>query len=222
LRAALAGRLAAVRVAVGVLVAVELGLEVVVAGGDQGQHAVQVAAGRRQPAMRVVASQGPQHHVEALLDHRALWRQQHRHRALGRCGKHLGRLVPQRDLAQLATLCAGQQGEAGAHGVGAAAKRIENGQGGGHSGGGSRAKPPIFRDDGALAGSQALAGDAKVMEESAEVLRVGDLALAYRFTDVDGRQVPMLEIWDARRSGVLGRTKSPPTWEKHVLAVRRA
>lgn len=40
----------------------------------------------------------------------------------------------------------------------------------------------------------ALAGDAKVMEKSGEVLRVGDLALAYGFTDIDGRQVPAFEM----------------------------
>jgi hypothetical protein len=91
-------------------------------------------------------------------------------------------------------LAARGQCEASAHGVGAAAEAVENGKAGGHSGGGSRAKPPIFRDDGALAESQALAGDTKVMEESSEVLRVGDLALAYRFTDIDGRQVPVFEM----------------------------
>lgn len=40
----------------------------------------------------------------------------------------------------------------------------------------------------------ALAGDAKVMEKTGEVLRVADLALAYGFTDIDGRRVPAFEM----------------------------
>ncbi|MDM0010661.1 SDR family oxidoreductase [Variovorax sp. J22G73] len=40
----------------------------------------------------------------------------------------------------------------------------------------------------------ALAGDAQVMEKTGEVLRVADLALAYGFTDVDGRRVPAFEM----------------------------
>lgn len=40
----------------------------------------------------------------------------------------------------------------------------------------------------------ALAGDAKVIDKSGEVLRVADLALAYGFTDIDGRQVAAFEM----------------------------
>jgi len=40
----------------------------------------------------------------------------------------------------------------------------------------------------------ALAGDPMVMDRSGEVLRVGDLAREYSFTDIDGRQVPTFEI----------------------------
>ena len=40
----------------------------------------------------------------------------------------------------------------------------------------------------------ALAGDARVMDRSGEVLRVGDLAREYGFTDIDGRQVPPFEM----------------------------
>jgi hypothetical protein len=40
----------------------------------------------------------------------------------------------------------------------------------------------------------ALACDPKVLEKSGEVLRVGDLAEAYGFTDVDGRRVPAFEM----------------------------
>lgn len=40
----------------------------------------------------------------------------------------------------------------------------------------------------------ALAGDAQVMEKTGEVLRVADLALAYGFTDIDGRRVPAFEM----------------------------
>lgn len=40
----------------------------------------------------------------------------------------------------------------------------------------------------------ALAGDPKVMERSGQVLRVGDLAQAYGFTDIDGRVVPPFEL----------------------------
>jgi len=40
----------------------------------------------------------------------------------------------------------------------------------------------------------ALAGDPKVMDRSGEVLRVGDLAREYGFTDIDGRQVPPFEM----------------------------
>ena len=40
----------------------------------------------------------------------------------------------------------------------------------------------------------ALAGDAKVLEKTGAVLRVGDLALEYGFTDIDGRQVKAFEM----------------------------
>lgn len=40
----------------------------------------------------------------------------------------------------------------------------------------------------------ALASDPKVMERSGQVLRVGDLAQAYGFTDIDGRVVPPFEL----------------------------
>lgn len=40
----------------------------------------------------------------------------------------------------------------------------------------------------------ALASDANVMERSGQVLRVGDLAQAYGFTDIDGRVVPPFEL----------------------------
>ena len=35
------------------------------------------------------------------------------------------------------------------------------------------------------------------MERSGQVLRVGDLARAYGFTDIDGRQVESFELPDA-------------------------
>jgi len=40
----------------------------------------------------------------------------------------------------------------------------------------------------------ALAGDAQVLDKTGQVLRVGDLARAYGFTDVDGRQVEPFEL----------------------------
>jgi NAD(P)-dependent dehydrogenase (short-subunit alcohol dehydrogenase family) len=40
----------------------------------------------------------------------------------------------------------------------------------------------------------ALAGDARVMDKSGEVLRVADLAREYGFTDIDGRQVEAFEM----------------------------
>ncbi len=40
----------------------------------------------------------------------------------------------------------------------------------------------------------ALAGDDEIMARSGAVLRVGDLAQAYGFTDIDGRQVPAFEL----------------------------
>ncbi|MET3493109.1 SDR family NAD(P)-dependent oxidoreductase [Variovorax boronicumulans] len=40
----------------------------------------------------------------------------------------------------------------------------------------------------------ALAGDAKVLEKTGVVLRVGDLAREYGFTDIDGRQVEAFEM----------------------------
>ena len=40
----------------------------------------------------------------------------------------------------------------------------------------------------------ALAADAQVMQRTGRVLRVGDLAREYGFTDVDGRQVPAFEL----------------------------
>lgn len=40
----------------------------------------------------------------------------------------------------------------------------------------------------------ALAGDPNVMDRSGEVLRVGDLAREYGFTDIDGRQVAAFEM----------------------------
>jgi hypothetical protein len=42
----------------------------------------------------------------------------------------------------------------------------------------------------------ALAGDARILEKSGGVYRVGDLAQEYGFTDVDGRQVPAFELPD--------------------------
>ena len=43
----------------------------------------------------------------------------------------------------------------------------------------------------------ALAADPQVMRRSGRVLRVGDLAREYGFTDVDGRQVPPFELEDS-------------------------
>lgn len=40
----------------------------------------------------------------------------------------------------------------------------------------------------------ALAADPAVMERSGQVLRVADLARAYGFTDIDGRQVAAFEL----------------------------
>lgn len=40
----------------------------------------------------------------------------------------------------------------------------------------------------------ALAGDPRVLERSGQVLRVGDLARVYGFTDIDGRVVPPFEL----------------------------
>jgi NAD(P)-dependent dehydrogenase (short-subunit alcohol dehydrogenase family) len=40
----------------------------------------------------------------------------------------------------------------------------------------------------------ALAGDPTVLERSGQVLRVGDLARSYGFTDIDGRVVPPFEL----------------------------
>ena len=40
----------------------------------------------------------------------------------------------------------------------------------------------------------ALAGDQKVMSKTGQVLRVGDLAGEYGFTDVDGRRIPPFEL----------------------------
>jgi NAD(P)-dependent dehydrogenase (short-subunit alcohol dehydrogenase family) len=44
----------------------------------------------------------------------------------------------------------------------------------------------------------ALASDANVMARTGQVLRVGDLAREWGFTDVDGRQVPAFELGDGR------------------------
>jgi NAD(P)-dependent dehydrogenase (short-subunit alcohol dehydrogenase family) len=43
----------------------------------------------------------------------------------------------------------------------------------------------------------ALVRDPRIMEKSGGVYRVGDLATAYGFTDVDGRRVPPFELQDA-------------------------
>ena len=40
----------------------------------------------------------------------------------------------------------------------------------------------------------ALTSDPKVMERSGQVVRVGDLARLYGFTDIDGRVVPPFEL----------------------------
>jgi hypothetical protein len=40
----------------------------------------------------------------------------------------------------------------------------------------------------------ALAADPNVMERSGQVVRVGDLARSYGFTDIDGRVVPPFEL----------------------------
>ncbi len=44
----------------------------------------------------------------------------------------------------------------------------------------------------------ALASDPNILAQTGEVLRVGDLARRYGFTDVDGRQVPAFELEAAR------------------------
>lgn len=61
-----------------------------------------------------------------------------------------------------------------------------------------------WRDHRELAGTEspryvgraiaALASDPRIMERTGEVLRVGDLAREYGFTDVDGRRVPAFEM----------------------------
>jgi NAD(P)-dependent dehydrogenase (short-subunit alcohol dehydrogenase family) len=61
-----------------------------------------------------------------------------------------------------------------------------------------------WRERPALAGTEsprylgravaALAADPQVMDRSGQVLRVGDLAEAYGFTDIDGRRVPAFEM----------------------------
>lgn len=61
-----------------------------------------------------------------------------------------------------------------------------------------------WRDHPELAGTEspryvgraiaALASDPRIMERTGEVLRVGDLAREYGFTDVDGRRVPAFEM----------------------------
>lgn len=43
-------------------------------------------------------------------------------------------------------------------------------------------------------GVVALMSDPAVLKKSGRVLRVGDIAREYDFTDIDGRQVPPFEI----------------------------
>jgi hypothetical protein len=50
----------------------------------------------------------------------------------------------------------------------------------------------------------ALAADPSVMQKSGQILRVGDLAREYGFTDIDGKQPPPFEIPDAGSSAVSG------------------
>jgi NAD(P)-dependent dehydrogenase (short-subunit alcohol dehydrogenase family) len=51
----------------------------------------------------------------------------------------------------------------------------------------------------------ALANDEDVMEKSGRVFRVGDLALEYGFTDIDGRRVPPFELPDSSEPAALSR-----------------
>ncbi len=43
----------------------------------------------------------------------------------------------------------------------------------------------------------ALAADPRIMDRTGQVLRAGDLAAEYGFTDVDGRRIPPFEMQNA-------------------------
>jgi len=116
-------------VALGVFAAIECLLEEAIVARYQRQHVGLRAAAGRQPAVGVVVVQRLQHDVQALFQHPAAGQHQHRHRAFrGGVQQRLG-LVAQLYLAQFAGQAGIYQGQARAHGVGAATKRIQHGQG---------------------------------------------------------------------------------------------
>ena len=87
---------------------------------------------------RVVLRRSPQHDLQALLQHLAAGQHQHGHGGLGRGVQQALWLVAQHHLAQFAGLATDSQRQPGAHGVGAAAKGIEDGQGSAHAESSSR------------------------------------------------------------------------------------
>ena len=109
-------------VAHGVLVAVQQHLEVGVVFFNQRFDQRPV---RWQPNVGVVLTQGPVHDLQTLLDDPAVGAHQHRHRAFGRSGQHVGGLGFEADFNDRHRDTAVAQGHAGAHGVGAAAERVE-------------------------------------------------------------------------------------------------
>ena len=74
-------------VAVGLLIAVQIPLEVIVIRINQFEHFIQCAIGGRQPAFRVMAPKSPKHDVQTLVDDLAVWEHKNGNGRLGRKGQ---------------------------------------------------------------------------------------------------------------------------------------
>ena len=117
------------RMALGILVPIQMPLELAVAFGDEREHVVQRAALGLQPALRDRCAASAHSMMSRLWSiTRAVHVDQHRHRALGRRRQQFGRLVAQHHLAQFAALAARRDRHARAHRVRAAAERIQDRQ----------------------------------------------------------------------------------------------
>src|SRR5690606_5515902 len=117
-----------VRVAIGILIAIQPVLEVAVALRDERKHLLHVAILGREPPLGVVSTQCPKHDVQTLIDHATIWQNEHRHRPLGRRLDECGGLVAQHHFSQFTLLPTSCERQAGSHRIGAAAERVQNRQ----------------------------------------------------------------------------------------------
>lgn len=106
--------------ALGVSVAIKVGLERAIDGFDQSW----VLA--LQPALRIAPLERPAHDLETFLDDTPIDVHKHRNRALGRRGDQFLGLAREFYLADIAGRAADQQGYTGAHSIGTAPEAVED------------------------------------------------------------------------------------------------